>query len=94
MSLEANGVSKEVGRAMNHTTDIKNSAAGERRQVLLNAFMRFMRDESGQGTAEYALILLVVLMMANTFKKQFKGLLDSLMKGLSTQISEATEDTG
>jgi Flp pilus assembly pilin Flp len=79
---------------MNHQNDIQDRDALERREKLISAFKRFMRDESGQGTAEYALILLVVLMMANTFKKQFKGLLDSLMKGLSTQISEATEDTG
>ncbi len=79
---------------MNHQNDIQKSAVVSRHAGILNLFKRFLKDESGQGTAEYALILLVVLMMANTFKKQFKGLLDSLMKGLSTQISEATEDTG
>jgi Flp pilus assembly pilin Flp len=54
--------------------------------------LHFMKDESGQGTAEYALILLVVLMMANTFKNQFKTFMKTLTGALNSQIEEATQE--
>jgi Flp pilus assembly pilin Flp len=56
------------------------------------ALVRFIKDESGQGTAEYALILLIVLMMANTFKSQFKRALTGLLGKLEQQMTEAGEE--
>ena len=58
---------------------------------LKKSIARFVRDETGQGTAEYALILLIVLMMANTFKSQFKRALTGLLGKLESQMNEAGE---
>ena len=66
--------------------------ATQARKINIDAFFRFLKDESGQGTAEYALILLIVLMMANTFKSQFKRALTGLLGKLEQQMTEAGED--
>jgi Flp pilus assembly pilin Flp len=75
---------------MDHQNRVLAGQSKER-TLARTRILQFLKDESGQGTAEYALILLVVLMMANTFKSQFKGLMKTLMGGLSSQIQEATE---
>jgi Flp pilus assembly pilin Flp len=60
-------------------------------ETMKKKIIHFLEDESGQGTAEYALILLIVLMMANTFKGQFQRALRNLLGKLETQMNAAGE---
>ncbi len=40
-----------------------------------NKFLRFLKDEDGQSTTEYILILAVVVMIALKFKGQINGVI-------------------
>jgi Flp pilus assembly pilin Flp len=52
------------------------------------------RDERGQSTTEYILILSVVVMIAMRFKSAFQGKLKTIVDNLGNQIEEAARDTG
>lgn len=53
---------------------------------------RFLRDEEGQSTTEYILILSVVVMIAmkfkNTFSKRLEGITDKLGANIDTVVSD------
>jgi Flp pilus assembly pilin Flp len=48
----------------------------------------FLRDERGQSTTEYILILSVVVMVAMKFKQTFQGKLVSIVNKLGTDIED------
>jgi Flp pilus assembly pilin Flp len=50
---------------------------------------RFLRDEQGQSTTEYILILSVVVMIAMKFKNVFKGQMDTAVTTLGGNIQNA-----
>ena len=58
-----------------------------KRQVL-----RFIKDEEGQSTTEYILILAVVVMVALKFKEQFKNRLEGAVTKLGVKIDSAIEE--
>jgi Flp pilus assembly pilin Flp len=70
----------------------QNSNRGSVRSKAWITAARFLKDESGQGTAEYALILLIVLMMANQFKSKFQSALRTLLGKLETEMQAAGEE--
>ena len=46
----------------------------------------FLRDERGQSTTEYILILSVVVMVAMKFKSTFQGKLNGIVDKLGVEI--------
>ncbi len=59
-----------------------------------NFFARLWKDDQGQSTTEYILILSVVVMIAMKFKNTFQGKLEQITNNLGNQIDQATQDTG
>lgn len=58
-------------------------------QVLKKWMHEFIRDERGQSTTEYILILSVVVMIAMKFKQTFQGALLGAVNQLGNQIDGA-----
>lgn len=54
----------------------------------------FLKDELGQSTTEYILILSVVVMIAMKFKQVFGSKLDGILTTLGGKIDQATADSG
>jgi Flp pilus assembly pilin Flp len=52
--------------------------------------VRLLKDESGQSTTEYILILAVVVMIAMKFKATFGSKLDAIIGTLGTSLDSAT----
>ena len=52
---------------------------------------RFFKDDLGQSTTEYILILAVVVMVAMKFKKEFEGRLVGAISNVGGQIDAATQ---
>jgi Flp pilus assembly pilin Flp len=52
----------------------------------------FLRDERGQSTTEYILILSVVVMVAMKFKETFQGKLIGIVNKLGTDIEKGMEN--
>jgi Flp pilus assembly pilin Flp len=50
---------------------------------------RFLKDDRGQSTTEYILILSVVVMVAIKFKTVFQGKLTSIVEKMGGQIEGA-----
>lgn len=46
------------------------------------------RDERGQSTTEYILILAVVVMLAMKFKSKFQGVMDGAITNLETNMQD------
>jgi Flp pilus assembly pilin Flp len=59
---------------------------------LKNIFIRFVKDERGQSTTEYILILSVVVMIAMKFKEVFRDRLIGTVNKLGGQIESATSE--
>ncbi len=55
---------------------------------LLKGFSRFIRDEEGQSTTEYILILAVVVMIAMKFKDQVGKLIGGRIDRLEGDMSK------
>ncbi len=53
-----------------------------------NSLKNFIREESGQTTTEYILILAVVVTMIMQFKKKFK----TIIEGLLGKVEGQTDD--
>lgn len=54
----------------------------------LNQFVKTLwKDESGQGMAEYVLLIVVILSVAFLFKKQIVGMVSSKLDNVSTEMS-------
>ncbi len=62
--------------------------------LVKNYLIRFWRDETGQSTTEYILILSVVVMIAMKFKTTFQGLLIKVVGQVGSQIQSATDQSG
>jgi Flp pilus assembly pilin Flp len=56
--------------------------------------LQFWRDDRGQSTTEYILILSVVVMIALKFKKTFSEQLDKLLGNVSKDLDEASSQSG
>jgi len=67
---------------------LKPTLMGKFRAFLKKRLMN--RDERGQSTTEYILILAAVVMVASKFGPQLKGIVDKVVKKADTQIDNAT----
>ena len=54
-------------------------------------FSEFLRDEAGQSTTEYILILAVVVMIAMRFKSSFQSVMGNATGKLESQLNGAFE---
>ena len=54
----------------------------------------FLKDERGQSTTEYILILSVVVMIAMKFKSTFGKQLESIVGQLTGNINKVVSETG
>jgi pilus assembly protein Flp/PilA len=61
---------------------------------LVRNFKEFLRDESGQTTTEYILILAVIVTIFMQFKRKLSGILTKLFKGLDDATDSALEEMG
>jgi Flp pilus assembly pilin Flp len=52
---------------------------------------RFWRDERGQSTTEYILILAVVVMIASKFRETFQKKLIGIVERLGGEIEKASD---
>lgn len=50
---------------------------------------RFVKEESGQSTTEYILILAVVVMIAMKFRSKFSNTMDGAVNNLDSKLNEA-----
>lgn len=53
--------------------------------------LQLWEDESGQGTAEYVLILVAIVGLAIVFRDQIKGMLGSKIEDLSGKVMNFSE---
>lgn len=56
---------------------------------LRSSFSSFLKDESGQSTVEYILILAVVVMVAMKFKTTFQSKMTGITNDLGNKIEQA-----
>jgi Flp pilus assembly pilin Flp len=61
------------------------------RSSLGRLMIGLLKDESGQSTTEYILILAVVVMIAMKFKTTFGAKLDTIINTLGTNLDSATQ---
>jgi Flp pilus assembly pilin Flp len=61
------------------------------RSSLGRLMIGLLKDESGQSTTEYILILAVVVMIAMKFKSTFGVKLDGIINTLGTNLDQATQ---
>lgn len=54
--------------------------------------LRFLRDEEGQSTTEYILILAVVVMIASKFRKEIGDQISKVTTRVGNQISEQIQE--
>lgn len=74
---------------------IPDECARDRYLIMIrNAFKKFVREESGQTTTEYILILAVVVTMIMQFKTKFSGIINNIFGKLDSQIEEDIFDGG
>jgi Flp pilus assembly pilin Flp len=52
----------------------------------------FLKDERGQSTTEYILILSVVVMVALKFREKFNGTMGKMMQKLDTDMMKGLEE--
>ena len=58
---------------------------------LRKEILRFLRDDRGQSTTEYILILAVVVMIATKFKTVFQSKLEGIIGNVAGQMDAATK---
>ncbi len=54
----------------------------------------FVKDESGQTTTEYILILAVIVTIFMQFRKKLTTILGKIFDGLDSKTTEVIEDDG
>jgi Flp pilus assembly pilin Flp len=54
----------------------------------------FLKDESGQTTTEYILILAVIVTIFMQFRKKLTGILGKIFGGLDSKTGQILEDDG
>lgn len=59
---------------------------------LKNFARRFIQDESGQGMAEYVLLIVVVVTVAFIFKDKIKGMVSQKMDSVSGEFNNFNVD--
>lgn len=57
----------------------------------LGTFKNFLKDESGQTTTEYILILAVIVTIFMQFRKKLLAILNKLFQGLDDSATKAIE---
>ena len=57
-----------------------------------NRIERFLKEEEGQSTIEYILMLAIVVMIAMKFKGLIMNKMETLVGKVSGQIDEATQN--
>jgi len=62
----------------------------EIKQLILS----FLRDEEGQSTTEYILMLAVAVMIAMKFKSAILPKVDDMTKGIGNNIQSAIDSSG
>jgi hypothetical protein len=72
----------------------KRIGKGSVSMSLKGQWVRFLKDDRGQSTTEYILILSVVVMIAMKFKKEFQERLLNVVSKLGTDIQDATNNSG
>lgn len=60
-------------------------------KLLKNVLQTFWKDESGQSTTEYILILFVAVAFAMKFKGAVGSLIDTMISGLTSNLNQAME---
>ena len=53
-------------------------------------FKNFIKDEGGQGMAEYILLLVIVIGVVLMFKSQFKDILNEKIKSVADGMGQVT----
>lgn len=56
-----------------------------------STLLKLWKDESGQGTAEYVLILVAIVGLAFLFKRQINEILEKKLNSLKTDILSFTK---
>ncbi|MBL7716037.1 MAG: hypothetical protein JNL01_11285 [Bdellovibrionales bacterium] len=56
---------------------------------LKTLLQKLVREESGQSTTEYILILAVVVMIAMKFRAKFSNTMDGAVNNLDSKLNEA-----
>ena len=59
---------------------------------MFDSIRKFDRDESGQATTEYILILLVVVMVAMKFKNLITSRVEAMVGKLGDQMDDAMSE--
>ena len=57
---------------------------------MLVPFVRLWKEQKGQDIVEYALILLLILLMAVASTKKFSQAVQNLFQGITNTVSAAT----
>lgn len=57
--------------------------------MMVTKFKNFLKDESGQTTTEYILILAVIVTIFMQFRKKLLGIIEKLFKGLDGAADNA-----
>ncbi len=57
---------------------------------LMNAFKKFLKDESAQGATEYILLLVAVVAILVLFKDRILAQVDTLLNKLSEKVNQAS----
>ncbi len=60
-------------------------------KMLKSQIKRFAREETGQTTTEYILMLVVIVTIFVKFKKQLNRIITNLMGGLESKAGEAMQ---
>jgi Flp pilus assembly pilin Flp len=58
---------------------------------LMNAFKKFLKDESAQGATEYILLLVAVVAILTMFRGRIMTVVQDLIGNLSGQIQQASQ---
>jgi Flp pilus assembly pilin Flp len=59
--------------------------------MIKNGICRFLKDETGQTTTEYILILAVVVTLIMQFRTKFKGIIENLLGSVEKSAQTASE---
>ena len=60
------------------------------KQKAINALQDFLRDESGMGTVEVILIIVVLIGLVIVFKQQIDGLVENIFKTIKNDTKSIT----
>ena len=63
-----------------------------REKLMIREFMNFLRDEDGQTSTEYILLVAVVAVIILKFKEQLQGQLDGLIKGVFGKANNLVDE--